>query len=85
MQTCPRCGAGVLWALDDGRRTPVDLEPVADGDVLLIRGHRAPVVLPVNRLDERDGAPAQFLARFLKAEPYRHRLHTKTCTKKKGS
>ena len=84
MQTCPKCGAGVLWALTgDGKRLPVDLEPVEDGDVLLIRGRRAPIVLPLNRLDERPGAPEEFVLRFLKQEPFRHRIHHRTCPKGK--
>ena len=62
--TCQSCAAPIVWAMTDrGRRMPVDVEPVDDGNLVLVwRGD----VLTVAVVGHEDRRP-------------RHRAHFATC------
>lgn len=71
--TCRSCRAPIRWAVTTaGRRMPLDLEPVPDGNVV-IEGEKDGV--PVVRVLHRDEQPALFEA----DQPERFTSHFASC------
>jgi hypothetical protein len=68
VQACRSCSAPIVWALTErGKRMPVDAEPSADGNIVLI----AP--------DDPRDEPVARIAGLADRTEERHRSHFVTC------
>lgn len=78
ISTCRGCDAEIVWATTElGKPIPVDVEPVADGNLALrlLPGLDAPVAHVLGP-DEQQGDDARFQAHFAscpKADTFRRR------------
>jgi hypothetical protein len=76
VDACDRCGAPIIRAATPERDTVVrvNADPCDEGDLILLRGKRYPLAVPINRFDPRNGG--EYERRFLRLQPLRFKIHT---------
>jgi hypothetical protein len=79
VDVCPKCDAPIIRAATPEREGVVRVcaEPCEDGDLILLRGRRYPLAVPVNRLDPRN--EGEYQRRFLRQMPLLFKLHPPNC------
>ena len=65
MSACKSCGADIRWEISDhGKRLPLDVEPVADGNLVIVAGVVAPYIPELNATMSSGAPRPRYVSHF---------------------